>query len=155
VGNLSAMPLSVKISDRYTVSVFTERVMAEANYAKRYNLSSLPAGTYEVKVSTPTRTIRQNIEITNTGLVLTDEKVDVDYKPVIQLEGKRLDVNLLSKGEKVKLAILNRNNELVYDLDLGRPMRIHQRFDLSQLPAEDIILKIKCGKQTYYEHLTL
>ncbi|MEM9917165.1 MAG: hypothetical protein AAF990_03675 [Bacteroidota bacterium] len=155
VGNLSAHELSVRITDQYAVSVFTQNVMATPNYAKRYNLSALPNGTYSVQVTTPTRIQTYSILITEDGRVATTEQVKIDYKPVVQLDGTKLDVNLLSQGKAVKLAILDKDNQLVYLLDLGNPAKIHQRLDLENLNMDEFILKIRCGERTFYENLSL
>ena len=145
--------IQVQIKDAANVILLSESIRDKANIAKQYNLDNLPAGTYFIVVSNETEQVMQPFEIIGNTILLNYDQRESIFKPVINLNGDHLDINLLlTRASDVKVELYDQDFERLYRSnfkDFGRIFS--KRLNLTQLRSGKYLLKIKFGKEVFYQ----
>ena len=124
----------------------------ELDRSKKYSLENLKAGNYVVTISNEIKTIKNNITITEKGMLI-DFQADTTYKPVFNFLNNNIDVNYLSAGVDTKIYI-QKNDIILYKVDIKNSQSINKRFDVSNLPSGDFNIIVSNKNGTFSKRFT-
>jgi hypothetical protein len=101
--------------------------------SKTFNLKKLETGNYTITVSNNLKSIKNNITITNEGLII-DINANTTFKPTFKIVDNSVDVNYLAAGVDTEISIV-KGEETIHQSIIKDSLSINKRFDTSQLPA--------------------
>lgn len=145
----------IQIKDDNGAVLHAEEVVAQNEFAKKFNLAKLPEGTYYLEVSDELKDVVQPIEVFDSNIVLNPSSRAEYYKPVYRFQNKKLDINLLAlSNAKINLEIFDFENHLVFSQTFENVNKTFgQRFDLSKLGDGKYTVRITTGNHIYYKNL--
>ncbi len=123
---------SVSITDAFDNIVF-EDVIERYKHRVKYDLTTLPNGTYTIKVNQSNIITYYEVQITASIVNLLDTKSY--YRPSIQQFNNKLIVKAaLENKEDVKVRIYDNADDLVYQYHIEKNNSFSQTFNLENLP---------------------
>jgi hypothetical protein len=140
----NASKVNVKLTDELGQVLLTENFDLGSMKKRLYNLKNLPDGIYSLKVEDDQKIATQAVAITN-GVVLADENISYAYKPNLKVIGNTVNINLLSLGNKVTVTILDKENTLVYENEMGEQKIVTKQFNLKNLPSGKYTIIVESG----------
>ncbi|MBL7816189.1 MAG: hypothetical protein JNL70_14315 [Saprospiraceae bacterium] len=137
-------------------TLLTETVKGQANFSKKYNLTNLEAGNYNVVVTKKATKTVQPFSLTNKTVVLFESERKEKFLPSINQVGSKVDVNvLLGNYSNIKVNIYNNEGRKVYDDINYVVLSLHKRYDLSKLTSGAYVVEVIAGDETQYFTITL
>jgi hypothetical protein len=137
------------IADKKGLVLHVDKV-EKASSMRKYSLENLPVGVYEMTIADQMKDISFDIFVTNKGInVSNNEKVY--FRPFVKYTETRLDINLLTLNKDLKVALYDRNNEVVYQESTKNLKKYEKRLDISKLPAGFYTLNMYVGNRIYSE----
>ena len=117
-----------------------------------FDLSELKDGTYTVKVSNSTASVKRNTEIQKGEL--TVKSPETEYVPVLITKDNILKVSYLNFSESnVSFAIYDNGNRL-YNSVLGKEFAIQRGFDISKLERGTYDVLLATADEEYWFSVT-
>lgn len=148
--------VTIKVKDEAGYVFFTEKVKGNVSYAKKYDLSALPAGTYLFTLADPIKEVIQPVLITETEVKVNPDDRKSVFQPYIRNEGRRLDVSLLlGSTEDVTLSILDSFDRIVYEEVLENSLNIQKRFQLKRLPRGEYLVKLVTPYKVFHKWISI
>lgn len=137
--------------DAEGVVLHAEEVSATALYRKLLNLRSLPSGAYKLLLESSTQEVVQPFQISDTGVICRPEDCRRVFAPSFKLEGRSLDLSLLSQeGGEVQLSLVNEAGFVVYESAFTTTThKLERRFDLRRLAAAEYVVYLTYGGRTW------
>jgi hypothetical protein len=151
LNNVATEEVSISLQDNDGISFFSEKVKSTPRFAKKYNLSNLEAGSYNVIVTKKAIKTIQPFELTNTSVVLFETEKKEKFLPMVIQNGSKIDVNvLLGNYSNIKVKIYNSEGQIVYDDMNYVVLTLHKRYDLEKLPKGAYVVEVVAGDETQY-----
>lgn len=124
------------------------------SFSKRFDLNALPAGNYALEVENDRSFTSIPVIIgTDSAFVKVEDQVTV-IKPVVFLNGQKLDVIIPSeRGAEVFVTIFDsNNNRIALESINGENLK---RFDLSKLEAGNYTIKTRSNGRNFVQSISL
>jgi hypothetical protein len=155
LGSIQKEEISISITDANGYVLVDEIVKNNANFVKKYNVSKLEAGQYEITITKKTLRTVQPFTISETGVQMLDIEKKEKFLPVLTQNGNKLDVNvLLGNYNNITVKILDNEGHKALEDKNYVVLTLHKRYDLSKLPAGNYIAEVKAGDETFYYNIT-
>ena len=147
---------AIQISDVNGLVLFDDKISASKRFAKRYDLSKLPIGIYEVKIEGDILIRKQFVKILVNKLEAVEEEEVTIYKPAIELDGSKISLNMFSnKGQPVAVSILNAKSEVLFKEGIENKLAVHKYYDVSEFPAGKYIVRVVSQGSYFYKEINL
>jgi hypothetical protein len=136
--------------------LYQDRVKTIGNKFQTYDLSSLPEGSYKLKMESNSKLITYQIEIKTDNAVLSQPVVTEIKRPVFIKENNMvtLDLNGVCSGE-VELVIYNEYNEKLHDDVYSNDSKVAKKFDVSKTLSKELTFVVRSAGQEYSETIKL
>lgn len=133
--------VSVQILDARGVVLLEDRVKTQRTLGRKYNLSNLPAGEYNVFVEDGALTIVQPITLGHTTVQIHEERTTRFFQPALRSRDDKLDFTLLCVDPSaVAISIFDPAGNLAYSSATSESGSMQRRFDLSALESGNYIV---------------
>lgn len=153
VGN---QPITLSIIDEKGNVLEENSTKGNATQIFRYNLASLPEGTYHLSLNSAITEKVQPIQLCKNCVLVDNAKLVEKYKPSFKFENKKLSISLLNQAkEPVTVKFLNEEGEKVMQDVSESGLAYGRRFDLSKLDEGTYFVSVKLNDATYYYTLNL
>lgn len=126
------------IKDANLLVVYKEFIQKNGNYAKGFDLTSLPDGNYYVELDKDVKIVVIPFTVTSNKVAFKKEKETVIYKPTVRLQDNYLFVSRLSLAVaplKVKLYYtesFQQGRELLFSEEIENTKIVERVFELSK-----------------------
>jgi hypothetical protein len=154
VVNLGAVlkeEVTINIEDAYGVTIFTETVRQNPNFIKRYNVSKLEEGDYNLIITKKTLRTAQPFHVENGGVTISEIEKKEKFIPVVDFNSNNLDVNvLLGNYSNITVTIFDNEGRQVFAEKNYVVTKIHKRYDLTKLPKGVYMTEVMAGDETFY-----
>lgn len=142
----------VAIKDADGVILKEETIQSASKLTKRYDLSQLAEGDYLLSVTKGLIEKVTPFSVTDTGIVIEENKAFEKFSPMITSADNHLDVNLLLPGAgNVSVIITNASGEQVFEETIASDMVFNRRLDIAALWPGDYTVEIKTDDNTFYQ----
>lgn len=122
----------ITLTDDSYNTLFKEEIKQVKKLAKRFDLSSLPDGTYFFKVEDEQSIYQQTIEIKNDQLIVNKSRESRVFKPILQDKGNKVYINALLIDETdVEVKIYDKNHDLVLEETLKNQTSLERIYKFS------------------------
>ena len=116
IGDYKNEAVTIKIEDAYGHQLLSETVKDAQNFIKKYNVSKLEDGGYNLVVSKITMRTVQPFQITNHAVVMSEFEKKGTFSPTVNLTGDKLNVNvLLGNYSNITVSIFDNEGRKVFD----------------------------------------
>lgn len=133
--------VNVSLKDSHNFELYQESYKGNNNYIKGFDLEPLPDGEYLLEIESKQRIERFTLSIKNNWLSVNQESRLVMHKPSVTQKGTKVDVALADTHSPLKLSILDRSNEVIFQETVADNGRLTRRYDISQLdPGQYTVL---------------
>jgi hypothetical protein len=144
------------LRDQEGIILMNETADASGAYAKVFNLSNLPEGTYYMSIRTSTRETVQPIKLDKNGVTVVESKRKEIYSPTIKSTPKYVDVSLYNgKIDDVKISILDNNAQLVFEEELNNVLIVEKRYNTDKLQWGNYTMIVETPYDVYSRDFTV
>lgn len=138
---------SISITDEEGNVLFNEDVETSGRLNRRYDLSALPNGTYELSYE-------DNFKVQSVSFLMEDAisfgEEKVSFVPVISNDGTSLKVGLLSQSEsKMYVSVFDVNNRLILSEVLKGDQYFGKGYDLSKIRKGTYTVLVSTDGRSY------
>ncbi len=140
----------IKISiqdDQGQILLYKKYSPAQAQLAKKFNLTALRPGQYHMVISTADKSIKQKFTMLKEEIFISPE-AETYVKPQFELNGELLKVNIAQFGKTAKLKLLDPANQVVYESAIGKT-GYNKLLNLSKLGKGEYSIQVIDGKDQY------
>lgn len=119
--------------------VLYKEQVSDMKLAKTYDINSLEDGTYLIEFHGDVSIKRIPFVVTNSEVLILEEKTTFFYKPVAHLKGDRLSINKLSlsSDESLEVSFYDANSNLLYSDVVSESVQLGKLLDISNLSSGD------------------
>ncbi len=147
IANIQDQETSVAIVSKEGDYYFDKKLKEKEAYARTFNLSVLPRGTYKLIVDRASTSIKQTFEVSNRGNIEMGKK-EVITKPVVSHKKGIVQVFFQDGlSEKVSVSFLNADADLIFQDNFFITTRSLKQFDISELQAGEYTVKISSSSK--------
>ncbi len=151
LGTIDREIVSIVIRDNTGSMLVNETVTKTPNFIKKYNMSRLGNGEYTMTVTKTTLRTTQPFKITDDGIVMTEMEKKEKFIPVVLLNNNKLDINvLLNDYSNITVNIFDNQGIRVKQEKLENTLKLHRRYNISQLPDGAYVVEVTAGDETFY-----
>ncbi len=145
----------IKIFDKAGNLLLLDNINKE-HYLKTFAMGNLPYGEYHVIYENDSKINMAIILKSEEGMLLTSDFSRVSFKPMINQKGDFLSIGFTNLNyNDVEISIIdNDGNELIEITDLTELM-IKKTFNTKNLPADEYVIKLKSGSQTFTNRIEI
>lgn len=148
--------VQVRILDAEHHLLLSDAIREKGPFAKKYNLSNLPAGRYTVEIEDNYTIKYQPVEILDSSLVIDADHLTAIYKPFVVANGKLVDLTFLQlEDAKTEIEILDDAGFPVYNETIEDSGSITKRYDVSKLQAGNYVFQVAVKDRVYYRNFTV
>lgn len=136
--------------------LYQDRIKTVGNKFQTYDLSSLPQGTYQLKMESEVKQITYQIDINEDNAVLS-QPIIVEFKrPIFVKENNliTLDLNGACTGP-VEVVIYNEYNEKLHEEVYGESSKMSKKFDISRTTSKELTFLVRSAGHEYSETIKL
>jgi len=156
LNNIQKDVLNISLENTEGTVFFTESVSATAQYAKKFNLSQLEAGSYRIVIKKNASKTIQPFELTNKGVELNQSERKEKFLPSVVQKGSSVRVNCLTSNyTNIFVRIYDNVGKLVFEDANYVVFQLHKTFNLSQLPEGTYIMEVVAGDEIEYTTVKL
>ncbi len=155
LGDVKNDEISIRIEDANGNELVSEKVKGSQNFAKKYNVSKLEDGNYNMIIAKQTlRTVQPFKIVDNKVIVLATEKKE-KFLPLLSQEGDKLNVNvLLGNYSNITVTLYDNEGRKVFDEKNYVVLNLHKRYDLSKLPQGIYVAEVMAGDESFFFTVT-
>lgn len=145
---------TIKITDKTDNTLFYTTVY-DNNYAKKFNLEQLTAGTYYFTVDNPQASVTYTLDVKGDKIAIT-ERTEKIGSPVFQVVGDKVIFTLSDKDlKKVDIKITNSSKDEVFRASESVDGSFDKVFNFEKAIKDEYTITVKDGKKTYSQHFTV
>lgn len=145
---------TIKITDKTANTLFYTTVY-DNEYAKKFNLEQLAAGTYYFTVDNPQASVTYTLELKGDKIAITQKEEKINSS-VFQVVGDKVIFTLSDKDlKKVDIKITNSNKDEVFRESASVDGSFDKVFNFEKAIKDQYTISIKDGKKTYLQHFTV
>ena len=150
IGDYKNEAVTIKIEDAYGHQLLSETVKDAQSFIKKYNVSKLEDGSYNLVVSKKTLKTVQPFLIKNHGVVMSEFEKKEKFIPTVNFTEDKLNVNvLLGNYSNITVSIFDNEGRKVFDEKNYVVFDMHKRYDLSKLPKGAYWVEVMAGDETF------
>ncbi len=155
LGDVKNDEISIRIEDANGNELVSEKVKGSQNFAKKYNVSKLEDGNYNIIIAKQTlRTVQPFKIVDNKVIVLATEKKE-KFLPLLSQDGDKLNVNvLLGNFSNITVTLYDNEGRKVFDEKNYVVLNLHKRYDLSKLPQGIYVAEVMAGDESFFFTVT-
>jgi hypothetical protein len=150
LGDVKNDEITIRIEDSKGTELLTEKVKGAQKFAKKYNVSKLEDGSYNMIIAKKTVRTTQPFVISNNKVTISDIEKKEKFIPVLNMKGDKLDVNVLLGNYSNTVTLYDNEGRKVFNEKNYVVVDLHKRYDLSQLVAGVYVAEVKAGDETFY-----
>ncbi|MRX65595.1 T9SS type A sorting domain-containing protein [Maribacter luteus] len=134
--------------------IFTESLEDNAEYTKKFNLSTLASGIYFLQVEDAIKETAFTITVDDTNVAIRNKSEK--NKPVFREKEGMVFLNLLNLDkEEVAMTIYDGNNRTVSKEIVENRTIVEKAFNFTNAHKGHYTIKVKKGNATYYESIAI
>jgi hypothetical protein len=146
--------VTVKILDANDNTLMNETIKDKADVIKKYNMTQLADGSYEMIITKEGSRINQPFSIKKGSVVLSETDKKETFFPVFRLKNDQLNVDaFLGHYGKITVSILNEEGNKVFTQTDDNVYMLHKSFDVSKLFHGNYKVEVQVGNEVYYYDL--
>ena len=150
IGDYKNEAVTIKIEDAYGHQLLSETVKDAQSFIKKYNVSKLEDGSYNLVVSKKTLKTVQPFLIKNHAVVMSEFEKKEKFIPTVNFTEDKLNVNvLLGNYSNITVSIFDNEGRKVFDEKNYVVFDMHKRYDLSKLPKGAYWVEVMAGDETF------
>ena len=150
IGDYKNEAVTIKIEDAYGNQLLSETVKDAQSFIKKYNVSKLEDGSYNLVVSKKTMKTVQPFQIKNQAVVMSEFEKKGAFSPTVNFTENKLNVNvLLGNYSNITVSIFDNEGRKVFDEKNYVVFDMHKRYDLSKLPKGAYWVEVMAGDETF------
>ncbi len=142
ISNLAVSAIEIDIRDAFGERLYSMKTEApRSTLNKRYDFSQLEDGTYWYRVKVDKEATTKRLLVENGEITVVDIRKTIE--PFYVMEDGMLKVTYMNPQlENIKLAVYDKNDQLVAEKHLGKAFAIHKAIDFSDVRfgAYDVVL---------------
>lgn len=151
LGEVKNDVVTIRIEDSEGNVLLSDKVRTTQKATKRYNVSKLEKGSYNLIVSKQTSRITQPFQITEDKLTISEIEKKEKFIPVVAQKQDQLNVNvLLGNYSNITVSIYDNTGHKVFEEKNYVVMTLHKSYNLSQLGSGVYIAEVMAGDETFY-----
>jgi phosphotransferase system HPr-like phosphotransfer protein len=150
LGDVQKEEITIKIQDGDENTLLNETVKNVKGFTKKYNLSRLENGSYQMIITKKTVRTVQPFKIEDGQVKMTETEKKEKFLPIINFKDEKLDVNvLLGNYSNIVVKLYdNEGREIMTDKHLAE-FKLNKRYNLSKLPAGIYLAEVLAGDETF------
>jgi beta-galactosidase GanA len=150
LGDVQKEEITIKIQDGDENTLVNETVKNVKGFTKKYNLSRLENGSYQMIITKKTVRTVQPFKIEDGQVKMTETEKKEKFLPVINFKDEKLDVNvLLGNYSNIVVKLYdNEGREIMTDKHLAE-FKLNKRYNLSKLPAGIYLAEVLAGDEIF------
>lgn len=146
----------LSIKDSNDVTLYSEEVRQEGDYAKKYDFSNLPEGTYYFEMETRDSIKIYPFSVSDAKVQMMEQERFVITKPEIQLIGDKLFLTKnVSEKQPVKVDFYYEGRELAYSEQMTPEGELNRVYDFSTSKRGDYYVVIETGDRVFRENVRI
>lgn len=150
IGDYKNEAVTIKIEDAYGHQLLSETVKDAQSFIKKYNVSKLEDGSYNLVVSKKMMKTVQPFQITNHAVVMSEFEKKEKFIPTVNFTENKLNVNvLLGNYSNITVSIFDNEGRRVFDEKNYVVFDMHKTYDLSKLPKGAYWVEVMAGDETF------
>ena len=150
IGDYKNEAVTIKIEDAFGHQLLSETVKDAQSFIKKYNVSKLEDGSYNLVVSKKTIKTVQPFQIKNHAVVMSEFEKKEKFIPTVNFTEGKLNVNvLLGNYSNITVSIFDNEGRRVFDEKNYVVFDMHKRYDLSKLPKGAYWVEVMAGDETF------
>lgn len=150
IGDYKNEAVTIKIEDAFGHQLLSETVKDAQSFAKKYNVSKLEDGNYNLIVSKKAMSTVQPFQIKNHAVVMSEFEKKEKFIPTVNFTENKLNVNvLLGNYSNITVSIFDNEGRKVFDEKNYVVFDMHKRYDLSKLPKGAYWVEVVAGDETF------
>ncbi len=115
--------------------VYNEELNSKVKRYRKYDFSKIPSGKYRIILKDEFKKVVYNLDVNRNEITISEPTLR--YSPVVKVEDKHIDVNMLALGEDVKVTITDDKGETLYEKTEKDVLSLNKRFNLNKLESGD------------------
>ncbi len=130
----------------------TEKVQGTDVFRKKFNLSNLAEGTYYLTLTKRNMRTIQPVVVTANAAEVLETAAPTRFAPTFNMTADhKIDVNAMFNGYvPTQVQIFDASDAVVYDKTIKDVFTLHERFNVSALPAGAYTMEISTPTDSYY-----
>lgn len=155
LGDVEKEEITIRLADANDNTLVKETVKNVKGFAKKYNVSRLDDGQYNLIVTKKTvRTVQPfNVEHGEVRMLETEKKEK--FLPTVYFKDDKLDVNvLLGNYSNIIVKLFDNEGREVMNDKHFVALTLNKRYDLSKLANGAYVAEVKAGDETFSFVLT-
>ena len=146
--------VNVSLKDSYDFELYNESYRNNNSYVKGFDLEPLPDGQYFLEIESNETIEKFSLSIRNNWLSIDQESRLVVHKPRVTQKGGKVDVALLNSPDStLKLSILDKANEVIFQEIVADNGNLSRRYDISQLDPGYYTVLIEVAGRNFRESI--
>ena len=151
-----AKEFDVTLYDANEEIIYQDHIKTIGNKFQTYDLSSLPEGSYQLKMESESKQIVYQIEIGAGNAVLSQPTITEIKRPVFVNENNIISLNLNGAcSGQVEVIIYNEYNEKLHEEVYSEDSKVAKKFDARKTVAKELTFLIRSAGQEYSETIKL
>ncbi len=151
LGNIKKADITISIEDANGNQVLVEKIKDTQYFAKKYNVSKLENGEYNLIVTKKTLRTVQPFKVTNQTVEISVLEKREKFIPVLNQNGDKLDVNvLLGNYSNITVNMYDIEGRRVFDEKNYVVFQLNKRYDLAQLAPGVYTVEVLAGDESFY-----
>lgn len=141
---------SIKFVDAENNLIYSERIVDENGYTKRFDMSRLAEGEYTFEMEDTTRLIQYTIKVETSNMEIVEKTERT--KPYFRRKGDHVYLNFLNLDEKgVQVMLYDSSNRLIYKELFEGELVVEKVFNFEKAFEDSYTVVVKDSNDTYYE----
>jgi len=140
---------SITFMDTEEVVLYSESILNQKNYIKKFDLRNLKEGVYSLNMEDNLKIIKYILSVEDKNVkVLTKEET---YKPIFKRTGDIVSVNFLNIDSKVvHIKVYDSENRILFKEVVANDIVIEKAFNFEKAYKDTYTVAIKRDDKTYY-----
>ncbi len=142
--------VDLSIYDAEGKMIHSEKVDAQKNFNRTYDLKALPEGTYFLDAESDMKISRYEISVVGETASLSTNAISEVFKPTFVNKKGLIWVSLLNLDKSpVNIKVFDKDNNEVYDSDVILDQDVKKAFDINQINDEEYTFVMTHKDKTY------
>lgn len=148
--NAADQQTNIRLFDIEGRTIFSENIMGQEMFSKRFDLSKLEKGTFLFMVENKLKEIVYTIELNDSEVKIIDRNENA--KPVFRKRKGRVFLNLLNLEEKdVKIKVYDSSERVVFEETIANTIFVEKVFNFEKAFEGNYTIMVQDAINSYYE----
>jgi hypothetical protein len=142
--------VDLSIYDAEGKMIHSEKVDAQKNSNRTYDLKALPEGTYFLEAESDSKISRYEISVARLTATLSENAISEIYKPAFVNKKGLIQVSFLNLDKSpVNIKVYDKENNEVYDSDVILDQDVKRVFNIKQINDEEYTFVMTYKDKSY------